>query len=116
MTTKRWRRGTALVAVLSVAGLLAASVPAAATPEEEGPGPAASPGVGPLRPEIIDPQLRAEVDATADATAGVTAAGEGEPVEYLVEVGAQPDLAAVRFDREAVVAALKETVTSGRWD
>ncbi|MPZ28217.1 MAG: S8 family serine peptidase [Micromonosporaceae bacterium] len=93
MTRRRWSVRAGLTALVALGALVAASAPAAAEPTDP------SPAAGQPRPEIIDPQLQAEV-AAADAS--------GEQIDYLVSLQARPDLAGIAFDREAVVTALKD--------
>lgn len=82
-----------LVAAAVALGTAVASAPPAAAETPPG-GPAGEP-----RPELVDPRLAAELAAVPT----------GAPVEFLVALEASPDLAALRFDRDAVVAALKAT-------
>ncbi|MGH3682702.1 MAG: S8 family serine peptidase, partial [Natronosporangium sp.] len=83
----------AAVALGTVAGLGTGASPVAA--EEVVPGGSA----GVTRPELVDPRLQVELAAVP----------AGEPVDFLVALAAAPDVAALRFDRTAVVAALKAT-------
>lgn len=93
MTRRRRSLRTPLTLFVALGALLAATVPG--TAGATNPSPPVS-----ERPEIVDPQLRAEMDA---------AAATGDQVEYLVSMAATPDLAAIKFDRAAVVAGLRET-------
>lgn len=91
MAGRPWIRRTTLSAIIGLGALMAAGVSAVATPTDPTPGP--------LRPEIIDPQVRTEAAAAARA---------GGQVEYLVALDATAELEPVKFDREAVVGALHE--------
>src|SRR5690606_9641409 len=82
---RRTRTPSTLLAAVAL-GLALSAAPVAAQPAGD-----------PVRPHLIDPQLRARL-----ATAGAD-----DRLDYLVVLAERADLAPIRFDRDAVVAELK---------
>ncbi|MFS8499509.1 MAG: S8 family serine peptidase [Micromonosporaceae bacterium] len=85
MYPRRIRTPSTLLAAVAL-GLALSAAPVAAQPAGD-----------PVRPHLIDPQLRARL-----ATAGAD-----DRLDYLVVLAERADLAPIRFDRDAVVAELK---------